>query len=323
MGPSRRGEPRAVGHQVWRPVTLVKDDSCTGPQSRRPQHRRSREPLRASASRLLALPDAALGAWRSHPIRRIRLLRQVHRPAVASPCRWPAGKPVLWGHVRLPTRPGAAPRLRAGTPHHCRTIPASGLRHGHRTRDDIYGVLDTGHACQASGSPPDILKSAWGEPGRSSWSIPGALRTRPWTRIAATSDGPSTPWRSASERDWEPRSRAFTTPASHPEGCSRGELRWPSGGAAGFYDGCQTIYLFDGEVVGHPTVSLEKERISGQKMEPFALVIQDDRCTGRGLAVRHEAAEAKREKAPAEEGFAETMALIVELLRRQAGDERE
>lgn len=64
-------------------------------------------------------------------------------------------------------------------------------------------------------------------------------------------------------------------------------------GSSGFFDGCQTIYLFDGAESGRPLVSLEKDRVSGSKLEPFRLVIEDDE--GRsGLRVRVEAEDANR-----------------------------
>jgi hypothetical protein len=88
-------------------------------------------------------------------------------------------------------------------------------------------------------------------------------------------------------------------------------------GSSGFYDGCQTIYLFDGETVGRPTVTLEKDRISGQSMEPFVLVVEDT-DDGAGLRVRHESMEEPVKEHPAET-FAKTSALVVELLKRSPG----
>lgn len=101
--------------------------------------------------------------------------------------------------------------------------------------------------------------------------------------------------------------------ARKPQKDSEGGSKMSIRGSSGFFDGCQTIYLFDGRDVGRPVVTLEKDRIGGQAMEPFALTIAD--TEDGGLEVRHRAQEAPREKAPAEK-FAETSALVVELVRR-------
>jgi AAA domain-containing protein len=65
-------------------------------------------------------------------------------------------------------------------------------------------------------------------------------------------------------------------------------------GSSGFYDGCQTVYVFDGTVVGAPTVKLEKDRIGGIALEPFRLLIEDTHG-GRGLSVRAEAPQVRQE----------------------------
>ena len=178
---------------------------------------------------------------------------------------------------------------------------------------ELYGVLDTG-ILPSVGLTSDILCRV-GD-GRTlvvvdSWRAAHPSVDENSSDVRKTLDAMG----SASERTGAMFVVLHHTrkPSKDAAGGSKMAIR----GSSGFYDGCQTIYLFDGEVVGHPTVSLEKDRISGQSMEPFALVIEDT-DDGAGLAVRHEAAEAKREKAPAEK-FAETMALIVELLRRKPG----
>ena len=70
-------------------------------------------------------------------------------------------------------------------------------------------------------------------------------------------------------------------------------------GSGGFYDGSQTVYIFDGEEVGAPIVSNEKERISGATIEPFVLRIEDT-DGGAGLSVRARAIEAPPEKSGVE-----------------------
>lgn len=55
-------------------------------------------------------------------------------------------------------------------------------------------------------------------------------------------------------------------------------------GSSGFFDGSQTVYLFDGTEVGKPRVTLSKDRIGGQELPPFQLVIEDTNG-GAGLSV--------------------------------------
>lgn len=55
-------------------------------------------------------------------------------------------------------------------------------------------------------------------------------------------------------------------------------------GSSGFFDGCQTIYVLDGTVIGAPVVHLMKERMTGAKVEPFRLLIED--VERGGLSVR-------------------------------------
>jgi len=79
-------------------------------------------------------------------------------------------------------------------------------------------------------------------------------------------------------------------------------------GSSGFYDGCQTVYLFDGTTVGAPIVHLEKDRIGGQALEPFVLRIQDTHG-GMGLSIRREDVSAK-----VEETISEQQAKVAEFL---------
>jgi AAA domain len=101
-----------------------------------------------------------------------------------------------------------------------------------------------------------------------------------------------------------------------PQKDSQGGAKMAIRGSSGFYDGCQTIYLFDGETVGRPIVTLEKDRIGGQSLEPFALTVRD--TDEGGLEVRHASEEGSRKKAPAE-AFSETLALLVQLVKRRPG----
>lgn len=84
-------------------------------------------------------------------------------------------------------------------------------------------------------------------------------------------------------------------------------------GSSGFYDGCQTVYVFDGQTVGSPMVELQKDRLGGESMPPFVLSIVD--VDGReGLRVR-------RQDVPTEERepFEKTCQRIVEFLIEHPG----
>lgn len=80
-------------------------------------------------------------------------------------------------------------------------------------------------------------------------------------------------------------------------------------GSSGFFDGCQTVYLFDGTDVGAPVVSLEKDRIQGASIEPFVLAIEDT-DGDLGLSVRVRSIEAP--KAP--DCFEETSRKILRFI---------
>ena len=90
-------------------------------------------------------------------------------------------------------------------------------------------------------------------------------------------------------------------------------------GSSGFYDGCQTVYLFDGTVVGAPTVKLEKDRIGGIALEPFVLRIEDTHG-GQGLSVRAEAIVVHAE-ASLEEQMAKVAMYLLERPEGVAGVE--
>ena len=84
-------------------------------------------------------------------------------------------------------------------------------------------------------------------------------------------------------------------------------------GSSGFYDGCQTVYIFDGEEAGKPVVTLEKERISGQKMT-FSLVIQDE-MHGHGLSVTY----AGNPEDKVKEGYAQIRGKILAFIGKHPG----
>lgn len=54
-----------------------------------------------------------------------------------------------------------------------------------------------------------------------------------------------------------------------------GGVKFSIRGSSGFFDGCQTVYVFDGEKVGRPRVMLEKDRIGGQELPALDLAIED------------------------------------------------
>lgn len=87
--------------------------------------------------------------------------------------------------------------------------------------------------------------------------------------------------------------------ARKPQKDAGGGSKMSIRGSSGFYDGCQTVYLFDGEEVGAPRVTLEKDRIGGVALEPFILRIEDT-DGGKGLSVRFEAIEEAAEASPRE-----------------------
>ena len=80
--------------------------------------------------------------------------------------------------------------------------------------------------------------------------------------------------------------------ARKPSKDSEGGAKMSIRGSSGFYDGCQTVYVFDGREVSAPVVSLEKDRIGGVALEPFRLLIEDT-MGGAGLSIRAEAIEQK------------------------------
>ena len=104
--------------------------------------------------------------------------------------------------------------------------------------------------------------------------------------------------------------------ARKPQKDSSGGSKMSVRGSSGFFDGCQTVYLFDGEKVGLPSVSLEKDRIGGQGLDPFSLCIRDT-DGGAGLEVRVQDIESKGEQ-PAE-SYAKVRALVLEIVRRRPG----
>jgi len=87
--------------------------------------------------------------------------------------------------------------------------------------------------------------------------------------------------------------------ARKPQKDSGGGSKMSIRGSSGFFDGCQTVYLFDGEEVGAPVVTLEKDRIQGSSVEPFVLRIEDT-DGGQGLCVRAEAIQEPAEASPRE-----------------------
>lgn len=75
-----------------------------------------------------------------------------------------------------------------------------------------------------------------------------------------------------------------------PREDSAGGSRMSIRGSSGFYDGCQTVYVFDGSVAGHPTFQIEKDRLSGAEPKPWRLDITDT-LNGAGLRIRAEEVE--------------------------------
>ena len=94
--------------------------------------------------------------------------------------------------------------------------------------------------------------------------------------------------------------------ARKPQKESPGGDKMSIRGSSGFFDGCQTVYLFDGEEVGAPVVSLKKDRIQGASVDPFVLRIEDT-DGGAGLSVRAHTIEAP----PAKDTFEETSAAVL------------
>jgi hypothetical protein len=89
-------------------------------------------------------------------------------------------------------------------------------------------------------------------------------------------------------------------------------------GSSGFFDGCQTAWLFDGTTVGAPVVSLEKDRLEGSALAPFTLRFLDQ--DGRlGLKVSVEDGPAEAVPATGAEKLAETMALLRRLVVDRPG----
>ena len=88
-------------------------------------------------------------------------------------------------------------------------------------------------------------------------------------------------------------------------------------GSSGFFDGAQTVVLFDGTTVGRPIVTVEKERLGGEAIPPFALRIED--VDGRaGLRVMLETLEA--EVAPSgEERFRSLVEAILARVTAEPG----
>lgn len=103
--------------------------------------------------------------------------------------------------------------------------------------------------------------------------------------------------------------------ARKPQKESSGGAKMSIRGSSGFFDGCQTVYLFDGENVGAPLVTLEKDRLEGSSVEPFVLRIEDVEGK-RGLRVRVEAPAV--EATPAQR-FDELAGLVLEVVRGRAG----
>ena len=89
-------------------------------------------------------------------------------------------------------------------------------------------------------------------------------------------------------------------------------------GSSGFFDGAQTVVLFDGTTVGRPIVTVEKERLGGEAIPPFALRIED--VDGRaGLRVTLETLEEPAAPPTGAEKLAETMALLRRLVPERPG----
>lgn len=105
--------------------------------------------------------------------------------------------------------------------------------------------------------------------------------------------------------------------AKKPQKDAVGGKKFAIRGSGGFFDGAQSIFYLDGETVGKPEVSHEKDRISGQEISPFSLQFTD--IDGRaGLLIRAEDIEEKVEEHPAQK-FSKTMATIGELCRLKPG----
>lgn len=89
-------------------------------------------------------------------------------------------------------------------------------------------------------------------------------------------------------------------------------------GSSGFFDGAQTVYLFDGTEVGRPLVKLEKDRIQGAQPTPFRLVIED--TDGRaGLRVRVEDVSEEPTPPTPSESFDALRTLLCQSLKERPG----
>jgi hypothetical protein len=102
-----------------------------------------------------------------------------------------------------------------------------------------------------------------------------------------------------------------------PQKDSAGGAKMAIRGSSGFYDGCQTVYLFDGEKVGAPVITLDKERIGGRQLDPFALQITD--LESGGLMVRVAEAPGSPKEESAAETYVKVRALVLELVRGRPG----
>ena len=100
---------------------------------------------------------------------------------------------------------------------------------------------------------------------------------------------------------------------------SKGDGKFSIRGSSGFFDGSQTVYIFDGEEIGAPVVIQIKDRIEGEKMDPFVLRIED-RDAKEGLSVRSSSIEV-RAKDSFEEQAAKVLAHLFQHPQGVAGIE--
>jgi AAA domain len=104
--------------------------------------------------------------------------------------------------------------------------------------------------------------------------------------------------------------------AKKPTENGSNEHKFSIRGSSGFADGCQTIYVLDGTVIGRPSVHLVKDRMLGSKIEPFDLLIEDTRGYA-GLSVTYAESAGASEESPVDK-FSKTSAAVLEHVRKDA-----
>ena len=87
-------------------------------------------------------------------------------------------------------------------------------------------------------------------------------------------------------------------------------------GSSGFFDGCQTVYIFDGIETGRVRVTLEKDRIGGQNVDAFEITIRDD--DDGGLLVSYQSAQIVEAVAPAR-NYIQTVAVVRAMVAADPG----